>query len=217
MHGKTGSRPIRIISSTPHLVSWLNMHPLREDKKSPLWVNVGTMNHNFAMNYGTIRNLLARLFLKAGIKKRFNPHIFRHSRATFLADHLTEFQMNQYFGWIQGSDMPSTYVHMSGKKIDASILALNGIQSRKDGKESEIKPKICARCDTINASDSKYCTKCAGILDIKTAYELEEKITKERQLRQSSDELMNLLLKDSEFLQMFVDKVKALGLQQKVM
>ena len=212
--GKTGPRPIRIISSTPYLVTWLNMHPVK-DNESALWVNIGNTNHNLPMKYATVSGLLKKVFNKAGIKKRFNPHIFRHSRATFLADHLTEFQMNQYFGWIQGSKMPSTYIHMSGKKIDASILALNGIKNKEE-KESIVKPVICPRCDTINTFDAKYCTKCAGILDIKTAYELEAKVAKEKEFRKNSDELMNVLLKDSDFLSMFVRKVKELGLQEKV-
>jgi integrase/recombinase XerD len=41
--------------------------------------------------------------------------------------YLKETQMNAYFGWIQGSDMPSTYVHLSGRDIDDAILKANGI------------------------------------------------------------------------------------------
>jgi integrase/recombinase XerD len=35
--------------------------------------------------------------------------------------------MDAYFGWIQGSDMPSIYVHLSGRDIDDAILKANGI------------------------------------------------------------------------------------------
>ena len=87
---------------------------------------------------------------------------------------------------------------MSGKKIDASILALNGIQSKKEEKVSIIKPKLCSRCDTINAPDAKYCAKCAGILDLKTAFELQAKTQKEHELRKNTDEWRGLRLKDSE-------------------
>jgi len=215
VNGKTGPRPIRIIASTPYLSTWLQNHPFKDDKNAPLWINIGCTNHNSMMQYATIRVMLKRLFEKTEIKKRFNPHMFRHSRATFLADYLTEFQMNQYFGWIQGSNMPSTYVHMSGKKIDASILALNGLK-QEISKEFELKPKICPRCDTINAVDSKFCSNCAGILDVKTAYDLQEKITKETDIRKNSDELMNVLMKDPEFLNLFASKVKELGLGDKL-
>jgi hypothetical protein len=43
-----------------------------------------------------------------------------------MANPLTEFQMNHYFGWTQGSNMPSTYVHLSGKDLDGAILKMNG-------------------------------------------------------------------------------------------
>jgi len=210
--GKTGARHIRIISSTPYLSTWLQNHPFRNDNNAPLWINVGTTKHHEIVKYCTITSMLQRLFKRAEIKKRCNPHMFRHSRATFLADHLTEFQMNQYFGWIQGSNMPSTYVHMSGKEIDSSILALNGIKSKESSKEIALKPKICSRCDTINAVDSKFCCKCAGILDIKTAYELQEKTEKEKEIRKNSDNVLNTLMKDPEFVAVFVNKMRELGL-----
>ncbi len=35
--------------------------------------------------------------------------------------------MNLYFGRVQGSDMPSVYVHLSGRDVDDAILKANGI------------------------------------------------------------------------------------------
>jgi len=58
--------------------------------------------------------------------KKVHPHKLRHSRATFLASKLTEAQMNQIFGWKQGSDMPSIYVHLSGRDMDDAILGVYG-------------------------------------------------------------------------------------------
>ena len=46
--------------------------------------------------------------------------------------------MNQYFGWIQGSGMPATYVHMNGSNIDSSILELNGVKQTNSSKESSL-------------------------------------------------------------------------------
>ena len=34
----------------------------------------------------------------------------------------TEAQMKEHFGWVPGSYMPSTYVHLSGKDVDGAIL-----------------------------------------------------------------------------------------------
>lgn len=76
-----------------------------------------------------------------------------------MANHLTEFQMNQYFGWVQGSDMPSTYIHMNSKKIEESILALNGIERAKKTEKSSLKPQRCIKCELLNSSDAKFCSK----------------------------------------------------------
>lgn len=216
VEGKTGARPIRILSSTPYLMTWLENHPFKNDKESPLWINIGSVRHNLSMRYGSIRIILKTLFTKAGINKRFNPHMFRHSRASFLADHLTEFQMNQYFGWIQGSKMPATYVHMNGTQTEASILRLNGIEIGEKNAQRSLNPIICPRCTTINAHDAKFCNKCAGILDPKTASELEQKKAAEQTIRKGSDEVMNCLMRDQEFLKLFVNKIKELGLADKI-
>ena len=212
--GKTGARKIRIISSTPYLATWIENHSFSDDPDNPLWINIGVRKNSQVMYYSTVRKMLQTLFSKAGIKKKYNPHLFRHSRATYLANHLTEFQMNQYFGWIQGSDMPSTYVHLSGKEIDNSILALNGIKGKEeDKKESSLKPKKCLKCDTLNNYDSKFCHKCAGILDIKTAMELEEKREKELEMRKESDNVMNMLMRDPEVQSLIREKIVGMGMK----
>lgn len=211
MKGKTGSRKVRLVFSTPYFSTWLNIHPFANDKEAPLWVNIGPKSNTKPLRYGAIRESFRRFAVKAGIHKRVNPHTFRHSRATFMANHLTEFQMNQYFGWIQGSDMPSTYVHMSGKEVDNAILAMNGIKAPDNKNESRLQPRICPRCDTINSPEAKHCNKCAGILDLKYAMELEETQAQELKIRTGSDQLMNLLLKDKEVQQLLMEKIKQLG------
>lgn len=210
LKGKTGARKIRLISSTPYLLAWINIHTSKDNPSAALWINIGTRNKLDMMRYGTIRMFLKRLFEKAKVNKRFNPHLFRHSRATFMANHLTEFQMNQYFGWIQGSDMPSTYVHMSGREVDDAILAMNGVKTEEKKTEVQMLPRICQRCETINNYDSKHCNKCAAILDLKYAMELEQKQQEETKMRSSSDELMNVLLKDKDVQKLLMEKLKGL-------
>ena len=165
------------------------------------------------MAYQGIRTMLLRMFRKAGVNKRYNSHLFRHSRATFMASHLTEFQMNQYFGWVQGSDMPSTYVHMNGRDVDEAIFAMNGMKSVEKKKESVL-PVSCSRCDTVNAQQSKHCMKCGGMLDLKHAMEMEEKRGEVEKVRSNADELMNMLLKDTDVQQLLMQKLANLPAQK---
>ncbi|MEK6973738.1 MAG: site-specific integrase [Nanoarchaeota archaeon] len=213
VNGKTGSRKVRLISSTSYLATWLQNHPFNENKDSPLWINYGQRNYQEAMVYSTAKKLLRTLFKKSKIDKKFNPHLFRHSRATFLANHLTEFQMNQYFGWVQGSNMPATYVHLSGRETDSALFALNGIHTNKEKKESTLSPIKCPRCDNINSYDAKFCSKCAGILDIQTAMQLEDKRQKELESRKETDDIMNKLVRDPEIQKILIEKMATMGLK----
>ncbi len=206
VRGKTGSRKVRLIFSIQYLCSWLAMHPCKDQEDASLWLNIGTRNQNKPMEYATIRMELIRLFKKAGIRKRCNPHLFRHSRATFMAHHLTEFQMNQYFGWIQGSKMPSTYVHMSGRDVDNAILRMNGMSEGIKKEESKLLPIRCPRCDMMNSNENKFCCKCGGILDLKYAMELQEK----ENMRSNADQLMNMLMRDKDVQDLLREKLAVL-------
>jgi len=208
--GKTGSRSIRIIFATPYLSTWLNNHPLKNDRENSLWVNIGNVNHHQPVQYANIRKVLQDLFRKAGISKKANPHMFRHSRATFLANYLTEFQMNQYFGWVQGSEMPATYVHMSGKAIDSALLTLYGLKPQEKNQKI-LEPRQCPRCETLNNHDSKYCNKCSGILDLKLAMEMEQETKEYEEKRVNKDQLMDILLKDPQVQELLIRKMKILA------
>jgi len=163
--GKTGSRRIRLISSGPHLIQWLNIHPERQNPHAQLWINVGANRHHKPMTYEGIRKLLQQTFERAKVNKRCNPHIFRHTRACQLAHHLTEFQMNAYFGWAQGSDMPATYVHISGKDLDEHLLRINGLRPSETPIYKKPENRICPRCKEVNPPQALYCGKCAEIVD----------------------------------------------------
>jgi len=192
VEGKTGSRKIRLVASSGLLASWINVHPLNKDIEAPLWVNIGTTNKNKMMNYSGIRMMLKKLFERAEIKKKFNPHLFRHSRATLMANHLTEFQMNQYFGWIQGSDMPSTYVHLTGKNLDGAILSMNGIEEPVEKKESTMKPLICSRCNKLNSIGDLYCSICTAPLTKEKIIEQQANVENEEMTERILTAIQNL-------------------------
>lgn len=145
--GKTRDRRVRIIVSAPKLAAWLENHPLKENADAPLWVNHGTRNRGAIFSYGAAKVMLKKVAIKAGIRKRIYPHLFRHSRATFLANFLTEAQLKQHFGWVQASDMASIYVHLSGRDVDNALLKLQGVEVEKQIKNAVLKTVSCPRCN----------------------------------------------------------------------
>ncbi|MFQ5722301.1 MAG: tyrosine-type recombinase/integrase [Candidatus Aminicenantales bacterium] len=199
VNGKTGYRIIRIIISIPFLMEWINKHPKKDDPEAPLWI---TRKYTL-INYAALRKSLIIIAQKAGVKKRMNFHNSRHSRATYLANHLTEAQMKEYFGWVQASDMASIYVHLSGRDVDNALLKVYGIKN-EEKEESELKPRNCLRCKELNPFSNKFCSKCGMILD----EELMNKRIQQDLDRKNADQILDQLVKDEEVREIFLRKLK---------
>ena len=144
LRGKTGERTDRVFYSDPFIASWLNIHPLRNNPDAPLWVDY---HRHTQLKYGALLKLVKCLFEKAGINKRSNPHIFRHSRVTInFAKGWTEAEAKAYFGWTRDSKMLSIYSHITEGVANDAILRMHGI-----------KPKI----DTSIVLESRFCLICS--------------------------------------------------------
>ena len=175
VRGKTGERIVRIVSSASLVAKWLEMHPRKDDNEAPLWVNQSTNYKKEGITYQGLTQNLKRIVKRAGIQKKVTPHTFRHSRATHLAKSLTEAEMNEYFGWVQGSDMPATYVHLSGRDVDDKILQLHNLKPKDKDREDVMRAKQCPRCQYISSPTDRYCGRCGMILDEEERVKLEVK------------------------------------------
>jgi integrase len=207
--GKTGDRRVRLITTAPALSQWMLDHP-SEDPEAPLWVTLGDRNRGASLDYGAARYALQSLAEKAKIKKRINPHSFRHARASYLANHLTEQQLGQYLGWTAGSRMPGVYVHLSGRDTDSALLKMYGIETKENRKEqAKLTPLKCSRCKQMNDPTVRFCAKCGLPLRLEVAMEVEAE-------RKQADDIMNRLLDDPEVRSYLLTKLRKLGLNQAV-
>jgi len=205
VHGKTGYRRIRLVSSVPYLAEWINNHPFNDNPEAWLWISIRNFKR---LPYNSLRTILRIIAEKAGVRKSVNPHAFRHARATHLANFLTEAQMKEFFGWVQDSDMASVYVHLSGRDVDKAILKLYGIEMEESERDSELlKPKKCLRCGEVNSGTDKVCKRCFFPLD----KEMVEKIMEKEVKREIMDEIIETLWKDREFREFFMRKVKSIN------
>jgi integrase len=202
--GKTGPRRVRIMAAAPSLASWLSVHPMRNDPNAPLWIGVGTVGRYKPFTYEGARALLRRLAKKTSMSKRLYTHLMRHTRATELANILTEAQMKEHLGWVQGSDMPSVYVHLSGRDVDSVLLKSQGIMLNQ---EENVKMALtlvkCPRCGKESSSEAQFCPSCGMVIELKAAVKLEEERTK-------ADRIMDTLMKDDEVRNLLSRKVNEL-------
>jgi len=171
LNGKTGRRSILVISSAPHLATWLNNHPFRHDATAPLWVHYQYADQPRHIGYQTIRKLLHLHFRRAGITKRIYPHLFRHSRATYVlaSGLMTEAQAKAYFGWTPSTDMLSTYAHLLASDANDAILRENHLAPTTLALADSNTPRACAACNTLNQPDAAFCTTCTRVLDERRA------------------------------------------------
>lgn len=192
--GKTGNRPIPLVTSIPYLSTWINNHPNRDNPESNLFISIGTRNNNGPVGYHTIIKMLSNLGKRSEIKKKVNPHNFRHSRASYLANKLKEPQMRMFFGWSKGSDMPETYVHLSGRDIDDAILEVNGIKNPEpDKSEKTLNSKTCPRCDNTVEATLEFCSKCMLPMDEKSLLNHERKMNEFMEILNRRDVLEKLI------------------------
>ena len=176
VHGKTGSRRLRLVSSVPHLSNWLEHHPRKDDPEAPLWISIGSKSHAEQVMYHCLNARLRKIAKRAGIKKKVNPHMFRHSRATDLANLLTEAQMKKYFGWTKDSKMVGIYVHLSGRDVDEAILRIHGkLDENEKLKHEQLKTQTCPICQHENAPEADFCLRCRRPLNLRALLETEEK------------------------------------------
>ena len=202
VNGKTGGRRIRVISSEPYILEWINKHPEKDNPESFVWLK---NNGNEMLEYAAFCKALRVAARRAGIKKKVNPHNFRHARATYLASRFTEQQLKVFFGWTRGSDMASVYVHLSGKDVDDALLNVYGMsQDHEENRITKLKPVTCVMCHSQNEATNKCCKLCGMILDEDKRIEMQAKETQNGDI----NNLMNVLLKDKEVLALVTQKIK---------
>ena len=173
--GKTGARRVPIVFSVPFISNYINTYRLNAKPDDPFFVilmnNVPT---DRPMNYDAFRILLRKLCNRTGIKKRIHPHLFRHSRATHMANTLTEQQLKMLFGWAGDSKMASVYVHLSGRDLDDAVLRANGLVSvNKEPEKPLLTLKRCLKCHSNNEATNKFCKNCGSPLDVSTKEQIE--------------------------------------------
>jgi integrase/recombinase XerD len=188
VNGKTGPRVVRLVTAAPLLSNWVDQHPVgrARDPNAPLWISLATnyQAQERVLEYHSAVKIIKKAAIRAGVKKRIYPHLFRHSSATRDAKYLTEAELRIKFGWGRDSDMPSTYVHLAGKDVDEKLIRVYTGKPINPA-HPEFSPILCSRCNEKNTPGMHFCGKCGTPLN-------------QLELAQSSLEMESLKLKIKE-------------------
>ncbi|MGH9981891.1 MAG: hypothetical protein ACRD6U_10110 [Nitrososphaeraceae archaeon] len=176
---KTGTGPILLTCSFPYVRDWLNEHPFKNEPNARLICNLINGSPITADNIdkvmkqlreriirllenGEINNIDEREKLEYLLKtKKWNPYCIRHSAITADSDYLPEYALKKKVRWSMNSRQGSRYIkRRMGDELKEQILKRNGIMQQS---ESNVKLSIlnCPRCESVNAIENKYCSKCS--------------------------------------------------------
>ena len=159
--GKTGIRELGLVTSASFMAKWLDEHPLREQPDKPLFISFNNARFHQRLTPGGVAEYVNKAKKKAGISKRVTPHIYRHSKATYLGRYMNESEMRQFFGWSRNSNMPSVYIHLTQTHVNEKRRAIEtGEKHKIEPKPSMLMDIPCPRCGGKNTVTSKYCISC---------------------------------------------------------
>jgi hypothetical protein len=221
---KTGSGPMLLTCSFPYVRDWLNEHPFRNEsdarlicnlhngapvKPESIWTMMKQLRERIIrlLEKGEINNSDERQKLENLLKtKKWNPYCIRHSAITSDSDFLPEYALKKKVRWSMNSKQGARYIkRRMGNDLKQKILIQNGIIIPE---EIEKKPSIlnCPRCSLVNATENKFCSKCAYPLvpiameEIKLAEDLKINELKKKyetdmkELREQTDEKLDRIL-----------------------
>jgi integrase/recombinase XerD len=210
VNGKTGTRPIPLISSIPYLKDWWDEHPQRGNPSAFLIPSLDRKNYGRRMSvnglYHTYRNYRQEFFpkllqdpgvpkedrdsIKSLLQKPWNPYVRRHSALTEKSTILKEHILRQHAGWSGRSQMHLKYLHYFGSESSESLLEAYGLVNPDERADIyTLKPRVCPNCNEANKPDSKWCAKCRMVLSYDAYEEMKEQQVNKNELDELRAEL----------------------------
>ena len=185
-YGKTGARTLRAIMSLPYLRSWVESHPYRDNKDTPLFIGLGRNQFGSRIDTQTLRRVFKQAAKQGGIDKKLWPYLLRHSSITREANKgLGDQQLKVFYGWSPDSRMLNVYSHLTSDDVNKIRLEHVGLVEPTD-KHRESEFRECPRCGEINSFIAEYCQKCSSVLD-ESKYRVQQ--TKEEEIKELNEKI----------------------------
>jgi len=188
-------RYIRLVMALEYLARWRSVYPGIPEGNALVFIN----RRGEPLTHAQVSRQLDRIALRAGITKRVNPHVFRHSRITHLVREGISESVIKAIAWgSQDSRMLKTYLHLTGQDIDNEMLRLYGIEVPEKKRQRGLKPHQCGHCSTINPPTNEYCGTCGHPLTVEV----------EKMVAATGDTVRKILLENPQAQRIFLDILK---------
>lgn len=115
-------RDVPLTECIPILEEYLQSYPLKDNENAALFCGLGSKNYLKPLKHAAARKIIMDVAKRAGINKKMHPHLLRHARSTELSTKMSEAILNKRQGWVQGSAMPATYLHLKDSNVEDAQL-----------------------------------------------------------------------------------------------
>ena len=198
-----------LYNSIPILKQWLNVHPMKDDPESPLFVTI----RGEPLSKRTISKIVTESGGRSGIGHVY-PHLLRHTRTfEMIRVHgMSPQEVMRLGGW-KTSKMLDVYYQPQYEDILEKFCESHGL--RKFSKEERINAlkgrnvRLCV-CGHENPFDQIFCGKCNSVLDINEYREyIENKDNKLNKMESKLKMMEDILLKQRS--KVVSDKLKGIS------
>lgn len=186
--GNVLKQPVVLTMFAAELKHWIDYHPQKEEPRAHIFYS--TRNPETHIDPSVIWGNLRNAGLKAGVKKKVNPHWLRHSMLSYLANkkNYNEQLLMWRAGWTNTS-MARRYIHSGGEIERKEYLARHGFKVAEKEKEQPIKAKPCPHCMALNPYTEIRCSFCGMPLDL---YDYQRELEKRKKIEAYARNLENI-------------------------
>ena len=167
LESKTGI-PRKVPLYTSHVVlrQWMNHYPVKKLEGKYIF-QIANSGGKKNISYDTVRTIVARAQISAGIEKKITPHIFRHTRITDLMRIGVSEQTIKMLAWgTVTTDMLKVYAHLTSTDAENEMNRMMGITTncKLSALPDIANPVKCNECGLINPKANKFCGGCTTAL-----------------------------------------------------
>ena len=166
--GEVQKEPVAMSMFSVDLKKWWEDHPQKHNPNAYLFY-AQKYDHNAerSLDITTVRAMLLRAKKITKVKKKVNPHWFRHSMLSYCVNVLNynEQLLMWRAGWTD-TQMAKRYVHSGGQLQNSAYLRKLGYVVEEEQEQKIPLPKVCRNCGTLNPQTNRLCDVCAMPLDL---------------------------------------------------
>jgi integrase len=159
-----------------------NGHPCPNNGDAYLFASIKE-NKGSQMKYRNAKKIFDQAGEAAELNSKFNPHVFRKKRISFLKTYMnmSEANIDKQVGHAVGSDTTRFYTRISDEEVLDQYKNAYGLTERKDENPERILwPKKCS-CETLVSGHRDVCHSCGEVVN-KLAFSTEIDYGKEKEL-----------------------------------